>query len=74
MQPFYTNYDGPEQQVLIGKGLYQFLSREVRGTGVPRPFSCKTSPLKGVGENLNIFFFGKKPYPYRYQEPLPQTL
>lgn len=71
LEPFYADFDGPRQQVLAGKGLYQFISREARGTGVPRPFSCRNGPLRGIAENLNIFFFGQRPYPYSYQQPLP---
>lgn len=73
LEPFYAHYDGPKQQALVGKGLHQFLSREAWGVGVPRPFSSKSGPLNGVGENLNTFFFGQKPYPYKYQQPLPQN-
>ena len=61
LEPFYRQYRGPKQTSLLGKELVQFIVRVCRQQGPPAPFS------DGIANNLNLFFFGKKPHAYKHQ-------
>ena len=59
LQPSYERYKGPAHLGLDPKGLASLLRELRRGNAPPAPYSL------GIAENLNIFFFEKKPYLYR---------
>ena len=56
--PYYDNYKGPAQFRLDSKGLGLLLRELRKGNAPPAPYSV------GVAENLNIFYFAKKPHRY----------
>ena len=65
LEPLYRQYRGPKQTNLLGKELVQFIVRVCRQQGPPAPFSY------GTANNLNLFFFGKKPHAYKHQTGSP---
>ena len=58
MRPFYGSSAGLEQPDAPPNGLAYLLQAIISKEPPPRPFS------QGVAENLNVFFFAPKPYPY----------
>ncbi|BDA40380.1 probable palmitoyltransferase ZDHHC17 at N-terminal half [Coccomyxa sp. Obi] len=59
LQPYYERYRGPAHFGLDPKGLASLLRELRKGNAPPAPYSL------GVAENLNVFFFEKKPFLYR---------
>jgi hypothetical protein len=59
LRPYYERYTGPRSFEARPKGLAALIREVWRGNPPPNPFS------QGVVENLGIFFFASKPYPYR---------
>ena len=58
LRPYYEQYSGPEGFEAGPKGLASLIRQIRRGNPPPNPFS------QGILENLNIFFFARKPYAY----------
>lgn len=59
LKPYYDSYKGPAQFALGSKGLGSLLRELRKGNAPPAPYSV------GAAENLNIFFFAKKPHVYK---------
>lgn len=59
MQPYYERYKGPVHFGLDPKGLASLLRELRKRNAPPAPYSL------GVAENLNVFFFEKKPHVYK---------
>lgn len=65
LQPYYEHHRGPRHFGLDPKGLASLLRELRRGNHPPAPYSL------GVAENLNVFFFARKPHPYRRSVAVP---
>lgn len=63
MKPYYQSYSVTEQPDAPPNGLAYLVRAILSKAPPPRPFS------QGVAENLNVFFFAPKPYPYALQTP-----
>ena len=61
LKPYYEGYAGPEQADAPPNGLAYIIRAVLSGEPPPNPFS------QGLAENLNVFFFAPKPYPYMLQ-------
>ena len=59
LKPYYDSYKGPAQFGLTAKGLGSLLRELRKGNAPPAPYSL------GAAENLNMFFFAKKPHLYK---------
>ena len=63
LKPYRQSYAGLDQVDAQQNGLAYLLKAVLSRDPPPRPFSL------GVVENLNVFFFAPKPYPYTLQRP-----
>ena len=61
MRPFYGSNSGAEHHDAPPNGLAYLIRAILSKEPPPRPFS------QGLAENLNVFFFAPKPYPYTLQ-------
>lgn len=58
LQQFYEHYSGPSGFEPGPRGLAALIRQIRRGNPPPNPFS------RGLLENLNVYFFARKPYSY----------